>query len=726
MVKLRLFAPLLALIGNLTVPYFAAAQSQQAQISGGQAKSVQIVRTDTPPVIDGVLDEDAWRNAAMIDDLHQIQPNEYAEASQPTAVYLLYDDDALYVGARMFAEDPDQVTARILRQGELTWGDDWFALMIDPFHDHRSGYRFQTNPNGLRHEGLYQNVTEQQWEWQGIWDAAASINDEGWVAEMAIPFKTLSFDPNNDTWGMNFQRAVARGNERMGWISRNRNVDPSIAGDVVGFEGIQQGMGLDIVPSVSFSDQRGFGAAPDDSEFDPSLDVFYKLTPGLTSALTINTDFSATEVDDRQVNLSRFGLFFPEKRDFFLQDADIFEFGGLEENGRPFFSRRIGLSPSGDPVDLEVGGKISGRIGRFNIGALVIRQDEFQNVAADNAVVARVSANVLSESTVGLIVTEGNPNSSLDNSVVGIDFAYRNTRLPGGRVVETNAWLQESDTEGVEDKQRAYGIDFRMPNSTGFRGGIDYTRLEENFDPALGFVNRRGIDRMSFSTDYRYRPTEGFLSAIGGGLRLEREELVSGELQSQEWNLRLLELDSVQGDELRVRHRKIKEVLFDPFEISEGVIIPVGAYEFDNTQLDFSTPNERSVWGELDYRSGDFFTGTRDEIEVGIAWRPSGRLLTRFSYEYNDIDLAQGSFETRLVRLRTDVVFSSRLSWVNLIQYDNVSETVGINSRIHWIPEAGREAFLVLNHNLQDLDRDNSFNSSFSEASIKFNYTFRF
>ena len=726
MVKLRLFAPLLALIGNLTVPYFAAAQSQQAQISGGQAKSVQIVRTDTPPVIDGVLDEDAWRNAAMIDDLHQIQPNEYAEASQPTAVYLLYDDDALYVGARMFAEDPDQVTARILRQGELTWGDDWFALMIDPFHDHRSGYRFQTNPNGLRHEGLYQNVTEQQWEWQGIWDAAASINDEGWVAEMAIPFKTLSFDPNNDTWGMNFQRAVARGNERMGWISRNRNVDPSIAGDVVGFEGIQQGMGLDIVPSVSFSDQRGFGAAPDDSEFDPSLDVFYKLTPGLTSALTINTDFSATEVDDRQVNLSRFGLFFPEKRDFFLQDADIFEFGGLEENGRPFFSRRIGLSPSGDPVDLEVGGKISGRIGRFNIGALVIRQDEFQNVAADNAVVARVSANVLSESTVGLIVTEGNPNSSLDNSVVGIDFAYRNTRLPGGRVVETNAWLQESDTEGVEDKQRAYGIDFRMPNSTGFRGGIDYTRLEENFDPALGFVNRRGIDRMSFSTDYRYRPTEGFLSAIGGGLRLEREELVSGELQSQEWNLRLLELDSVQGDELRVRHRKIKEVLFDPFEISEGVIIPVGAYEFDNTQLDFSTPNERSVWGELDYRSGDFFTGTRDEIEVGIAWRPSGRLLTRLSYEYNDIDLAQGSFETRLVRLRTDVVFSSRLSWVNLIQYDNVSETVGINSRIHWIPEAGREAFLVLNHNLQDLDRDNSFNSSFSEASIKFNYTFRF
>ena len=687
---------------------------------------MNIVRADSPPIIDGVLDEEVWQHAALIDDLHQMQPNEYAEPSQPTQIYLFYDDNALYIGARLLTEDPSAVTARILRQGEMLWGDDWLAVMLDPFHDHRSGYRFQTNANGLRQEGLYQNVRDEQWEWQGIWDSAASINDEGWVAEMAIPFKTLSFDPDGDTWGINFERAVARGNERMAWISRNRNIDPSIAGDVTGFEGLQQGLGLDIIPSVSFSEQRSFGPRLTDSEFDPSLDVFYKITSGLTSALTINTDFSATEVDDRQVNLTRFGLFFPEKRDFFLQDADIFEFGGVEENGRPFFSRRIGLSSSGGPVDLEVGGKLSGRVGRFNIGALAIRQDEFQNIAADNAIVARVSANVLTESTVGMIVTEGDPNSSLDNSVAGIDFSYRNTRLPGGRLLELDAWFQESDTEGIRDNQRAYGVDLSMPNSTGFRGGIDFTRLEENFNPALGFVNRTGIDRITFITNYRHRPTEGFLVAIGGGVRYEREELVSGELQSEEWRLGLLELDSVQGDELRIRHRKIKEVLFKQFKISDGIVIPVGAYEFDNTEIDLSTPNERSVWGQLDYRSGDFFTGTRDEIEIAISWRPSGRFSTRFSYQYNDIDLPQGSFETRLVQFRTNVVFSARLSWVNLIQYDNISETMGINSRIHWIPEAGREAFLVLNHSLQDIDRDNNFNSSFSEASIKLNYTFRF
>jgi len=705
----------------------ANATSQEATILGSQEKSVHIVRTATPPTIDGVLDDAVWKSAAMVEDLHEIQPTEYAEASERTLIYLLYDDNAIYIAAQMYDSEPDLIVDRILRQGEQVFGDDWFSVMLDTFHDRRSGYRFFTNPNGIRQEGIYQNVTDTEWEWQGIWEAAASRNEQGWAAELVIPFKTISFDPNNDTWGINFRRAVARRDERIGWVSRNRNTDPSTSGIAVGFEGLQQGMGLDVVPAASATDQRIFDGTGSSTELEPSLDVFYKISPSMTSSLTINTDFSATEVDDRQVNLTRFGLFFPEKRDFFLQDADIFEFGGLDQNGRPFFSRRIGLSATGEPVDLEVGGKISGRMGRFNMGALAIRQDEFVGVDADNALVARLSANVLNESTVGMIATEGDPQSNLDNSLVGADFAYRNTRLATGRLLEGNAWFQQSDTPGYDDNQKAYGLSVRMPNSLGIGGGFRFTRLEENFNPALGFVNRRGIEQLNVGTQYTIRPRQGYLRLLEVGVNGQRvERIADGALESQRIQLRMIQVENRQGDESQVRYRMNKEVLFEGFEISDGIVIPPGSYSFDDINFELETGDQRKFWGGLDLRVGDFFSGTREEIGVSISWRPSGRLLTEFSYEYNDVDLLEGDFETRLVQFRTDVVFSSTLSWVTLLQYDNVSETAGINSRIHWIPEAGREAFLVLNHNLQDLDRDNSFNSSFSEAAIKLNYTFRF
>jgi hypothetical protein len=727
------------LLSFVSIFAVGAASAQDAAIEGSREKSIQVTRASSAPVIDGILDDEAWNDAAIIEDLHQVQPTEYAAPSQRTKIYVMYDDNALYVAARLYDTNPELIADRILRQGDQVFGDDWFSVLIDPFHDRRSGYRFLTNPNGIRQEGLFQNISDTQWEWQGIWETAASIDAEGWVTEIAIPFKSLSFDPNNDTWGINFRRAVARGDERMAWVSRNRNTDPSTSGIAVGFHDLQQGRGLDIVPSVAVSSKRTIAVDDGDpstplpptvttTDEDPSLDIFYKISPSLTGSLTINTDFSATEVDDRQVNLTRFGLFFPEKRDFFLQDADIFEFGGLDDNGRPFFSRRIGLADDGQPVDLQVGGKISGRIGRFNIGALAIRQDEYGALHADNAVVARVSANLLQESNIGLIATEGDPRSNVDNSVTGADFLYRNSRLPGGKLLETNVWMQQSETPDVTENNRAYGFRISTPNNTGFRGGARFTHIEENFKPALGFVNRAGIRQFNAGTQYTARPRNSYFRSVLGGFNVVRvERLSDGELESQTIRLRLAELESVQGDKLELEHRINDEVLFEPFEIYEGIVIPIGAYAFDNDTLTISTADQRRVWGSATLGSGDFYSGTRRESSASISWRPSGRLSTTLSYAYNDIALAEGAFETRLVQFRTVVAFSSRLSWVTFVQYDNISETIGINSRIHWIPEAGREAFLVLNHNLQDIDnRDNHFKSAYSEAAVKFNYTFRF
>jgi Carbohydrate family 9 binding domain-like/Domain of unknown function (DUF5916) len=310
--------------------------AEAAEAPQALTKAVTISRpAAAKPVIDGRFSPEEWAGATLIEDLHVTQPTEFAKPSQRTQIHLLYDTDALYVAARNWDTQP--VTARILRQGEFLLGDDHFGLIIDPLNNRRSGYLFVVNANGVRVDAIYQNVTQQEFNWDGIFEGAGSQDSEGWTAEMAIPYKTIAFNKDNDTWGINFFRVIASTNERIGWVSRNRSQDPSIAGTVSGFSGLENGIGLDVVPSVSVRQSRTFDPAHRRTEVRPSMDVFYKVTPSLNAALTFNTDFSATEVDDRQVNLTRFNLFFPEKRDFFLKDLDVFEFGNI---GSGNFGRR--------------------------------------------------------------------------------------------------------------------------------------------------------------------------------------------------------------------------------------------------------------------------------------------------------------------------------------------------------------------------------------------------
>jgi hypothetical protein len=597
-------------------------------------------------------------------------------------------------------------------------------------------------------EMVYYDTTGQDWNWNGIWQGAASQDGEGWTAEIAIPFKTLSFNPANDTWGINFSRDVSRNAEKMGWVSRNSSQDPSIAGEIAGFEGLRLGRGLDIVPSVALKAHKDFEAGVDGTDTEPSLDVYYKFTPSLNGALTFNTDFSATEVDDRQVELTRFSLFFPEKRTFFLRDSDMFRFARIDgqlgfgisnsstlsrpdlENGRPYFSRRIGLSATGEPVDLEAGAKLAGRQGRWNLGALAIRQDAFEDVAATDIFVGRVAANVLTESSLGMIVTSGDPRSNLDNSVAGVDFIYNNSRLAGGGRLQGDAWYQVSDTEGVDADQAAWGLRLRAPNVIGWRGGLGVKQIEQNFFPALGFVNRAGIRDHTFELGYSRRTGGEFFRTFYTGIDAQRVDLIDGGLQSQLVTLRLLDFDTETQDEGHVRFHASKEVLTEPFVIwekgAEQVVIAPGEYSFDEAEISVTTGDQRGVWGTLGYRTGDFYDGTRDFATAEIGWRPSNHFQLLLSYDVNDVTLPAGNFDTELVQLRTDVIFSATMSWSTLIQYDNISETMGINTRFHWIPEAGREAFVVLNHNLQDTDLNNRFESALADLAIKVNYTFRF
>jgi hypothetical protein len=700
-------------------------------------KSTAITRIDTPPVIDGVLDDAAWATAVVVSDLHQIKPVEYAEPTERTEFLLLYDEDAIYIGVRAFDSSPEEVVAKVLRQGERLRGEDRVRVLVSPFNDNRSGYSILVNANSVRFEGIYKDGNFDR-DWTGIWQGQSRINEEGWVAEFRIPFKTLSFNSDSD-WAVNFSRSIARSQEEIGWVSRNQTINPAIAGTLSGMTGLSQGVGLDIVPAASMTGTRLYDDGTDDTNFEPSLDIFYKLTSGLNASLTINTDFSATEVDNRQVNLTRFNLFFPEKRAFFQRESDIFEFGGIGgddrntalsradlENGRPYFSRRIGLSSEGQPVDLDVGAKLSGRAGRWNIGVQAIRQAEFEDVDATDILVARVAANVLEESSVGLIVTDGDPGSNLSNTVVGVDYLYRNSRLPEGRELDASVWYQQSSTTGIDDEDAAFGFSVSSPNNTGWRGGVGFKEVQENFNPALGFVSRTGIQQYLADVGYTYQRNGEFIRTISAGVDSQRIDFIDGGLQSQTVNVKAIALENNSADKVSVRYISDKEQLTEPFEIADGIIIPVGSYSYGATEFRVETGDHRPIKVEFKYLDGDFFDGSIRSIGTEIDWTPSKHFSTEIAYRVDDVDLPQGSFTAKIVSTRLDFIFSNTVSWVNLVQYDNISETIGINSRLHWVPQAGRNIYLVLNHNYAERLSDNRYHSTTTDLTLKADYTFRF
>jgi hypothetical protein len=729
---------------GLTLVYFSFLQNATAQSSSDADanKEVRVVRVDSIPVIDGKIDEAVWDKAEVLTDFHQTRPSNGAEPSDPTEVFLLYDDDALYIAARMHDSEPDRIAAPTVRHGQGLRRDDRIVIILDPFRAGRGAYRFETNANGIRHDALYDNVSSFESAWTVIWESAAEYFDGGWEAEMAIPFKTLSFDPTQDTWGFNFGRGIRRRGEEIAWVSRNRSYNASILGSATGLQGMDQGVGLDIVPSLTANRQKTFNPSGTESNFEPSLDVFYKVTPSLNASLTINTDFSATEVDDRQVNLSRFSLFFPEKRDFFLNDSDLFTFGRIDDisneassrssanNGRPFFSRRLGLSSTGQPVDLEYGGKLSGRIGRWNIGMLALRQDAFESVGASDVMVGRVSANVLNESSVGMVFTAGDPNSNDDNSLGGFDFRYLNTRLPGGKVLEADAWYQQSKTDGLAGDDAAYGVGISMPSNSGWRGGLHHKQIQANFNPGLGFVNRSNIDDTIADVGYTSYRDGGFVQQIFSGVDVQRTSFIDGDFDSQVILGRLIELQTNSRDSFKLHYRQSKEVITTPFQIyqdnSRQVVVPPGTYSFGETSATIETGSQRDITASATILSGDFYDGSRTNLAGEITWRQSNFFNVAASYDWNDIELPQGNFITRLTSLSTEMNFSSTLYWINLLQYDNVSEVLGLNSRLVWIPTAGQEGLIVFNHSLQDQDKDNSFVSELSDINVKISYTFRF
>jgi len=698
-----------------------------------EGRELQAVRLPVPPTIDGRLDPEEWSAAAKVSQLHQTSPGIGVPPTRKTDIWVGYDTEYIYVGVRAHDEEPGKIVANRLLVDAGLFGDDRFVVQFSPFNNQRTGYRFETNPNGVRRDGLIEGPNSTNSDWNAIWDVAASIDGAGWVAEYRIPFKTLNFDPKQSIWGISFERAVVRDGERMAWTSYNGDSNVQAMGIWRGVEGAEQGLGLDIIPGLTLI-KEDFEGRSANFRVEPTLDAFFNVTPSLTAALTVNTDFSTADVDDQIVNLTRFSVLFPERRDFFLRDNDVFQFANLGGNGNPFFSRRIGLDDNGAPVALRIGGKLTGRVGDFNVGVLNVLQERGDGADADaNLFVGRVSLNVLENSQIGAIFTHGDPVTGEGATTLGFDALYRSLTLIEGKEIAARAyWLQTSRPGEEEGSRHVVGGSIELDVREGLEGEISFQEVGNNYDPSLGFVNREGTRSYGAGARYFIRPPDGYFRSIRFEANYEEVTDLNGRTQSRDIRLRPIRLQNQPGDQVQVTFRQQQENLDFPFEIIDGVVIPAGDYEWERIDVFYDSSPARRIGYSFFYSEGDFFTGDRSIFNATLRVSPSKYFTARFGYDSTDVDLPNGEFISRIFNFNADVALDAEWSWVTRIQYDNISDSGGINSRLRYNPAAGQDLFLVLNQGFRRteitrLDRTITDLDFINTAlSLRLLYTFRF
>ena len=660
---------------------------------------------DGPIFLDGVLDEPAWSDAPAIENLVMIEPQQGAEPTGATIIRVLVDTRAVVFGIMCLDPNPSSiVTFTKERDGELD-SEDHIKIVLDPFRDGRTGYVFMVNPGGARYDALVANRGESENQnWDGIWDAATHRNEKGWSLELRIPVQTLGFEGGRTDWGLNIERRIQRLLETDRWASPRRDwkvTQTSRAGTLSGLPEFDLGLGLGVRPSMTGGYNRDVTST--DPDIEPSLDVQQRLGANLLSSLTVNTDFAETEVDARQTNLTRFPLFFPEKRTFFLEGADIFDFGlGLRSDVVPFFSRRIGLV-SGQEVPIQFGGKLNGRVSGTNVGALAVHMGSLDNAVAENTLgVVRVSRNIFRESSVGMIGTFGDPIGRTGAYTAGADFTYQTSRFRGNKNFLVGFWGLVTERDDLVGDKFGWGAKIDYPNDL-WDVSFTFRKLGDAFEPSLGFVPRNGHRYYRAGITYSPRPKAGWLRQLWirsfPGIFVD----LDGRWQSYALRTIPLQLDLESGDTPRLSVTPTGEQLDEPFEISEGVVIPPGEYEWIRYQVGWEFAAKRKLNGGVNWSFGDFYEGTLNTFELSANWTPSPLVTLGASLEYNDVDIPWGTFNQSLVGIRVRFNISPDLQLNSFIQYDNVSNSLGSNTRLRWNFRPEGDLFVIYNNNINRL-----------------------
>jgi hypothetical protein len=656
--------------------------------------------------LDGLLDEPEWLAADSIPDLVMIDPTEGAPPTGRTAVRVLATSRYLLVGVIAYDPDPAGIVSFSKERDANIFLEDYILVVLDTFRDGRSGYVFGVNPSGARYDALIIDRGEgQRPTWDTVWEAATARGPWGWSLEIRIPLSSIAFAKHLDSWGLNIQRRIQRLQETSRWSGTRRDYEitqTSRAGLLTGLPTFDLGLGLTVRPALA-----GGGGVPEheaDAEYrlKPSLDVAQRIGPNVGAFLTVNTDFAETEVDVRQTNLTRFPLFFPEKRDFFLAGSDIFEFGiDRGTDVLPFFSRRIGLVEAQE-VPIDVGLKSNGRVGNTNFGALAVRTRAVEDLVPSASMgVVRVLQNVFAESSAGVIATFGDPLGRSGSWLAGADFTYQTSRLAGDKNFLVGVWGLVTDREDLEGDGVAAGIKIDYPNDLWDVAFI-YKRMGEGFDPSLGFVPRKDVQIIQPRAQFRPRPGWKPLRRMNFQLLGRLVLDLDGSWESYGVFTAPFNWDWETGDKTEFNLVPEGERLEEPFEIAEGVVIPPGSYQWLRYRVLVELASWRKVSGAIAWWFGSFYDGSLSEIKAVVAWKPSATVNFELSGEHNVGRLPAGDFTKDLFVGRVELHFTTDLNASFLAQYDNESLSVGFNNRIRWTFDPYGDLFVVYNHNIQD------------------------
>ncbi|HIG88300.1 MAG TPA: hypothetical protein EYQ25_14825 [Planctomycetes bacterium] len=689
--------------------------------------------------LDGRVNAEEWQGAGQLSPLTQVRPVEGAQPTYPTQVSFFQDGETLFIGIVCF-DDPKEVRARQMDRDAFVRYDDVVELWFDTFHDHQSAYWFQITAGGSRGDALIANGgTSFNKRWDGVWEGKSRVTGRGWEAEIALPFQTLAFDSSKSRWGFNLRRKRVANGEESRWSGAyegNRFFLLTAGGVLGGLQNLDQGLGLEVVPYLRGDLMVPYRAGGHTTNGSLAMggDVSLRPTPESNLRITLATDFAETEVDERRINLTRFPLFFPEKRGFFLEDAGIFEFGapGNRRGLVPFFSRTIGRNKIGQPVPITGGAKYSARLGDWNVGLLdVLVEDwgEGYDVPQKNFSVARVTRRMGEESSVGVIATHGLADARGTSTTLGLDMRLSDGEFLGqGRPAALWAYglFSENKEQGQEASNGgALGLEGTL-RTREWRHELQVNRVDQDFDPALGFVRRTGILDMGWESEFKRQwGDQAWVRSVEAEIGLDVTRDLEG--TEDEWRLPLrpLGLEFQSQDELQYEVTQSVQTIADPFELTPGVFVAAGRHEMTRHSLSFESNDRRDYGGELEVEWGDFYGGHLVEWSVSTLVVPGPHFALGLGWTDAIGRIPAGEFHTQAASVELDFSFSPDISWKNLVQYDTESEDLGFQSRLRWILAPGQNLFLVGQGGWtrQGLDR---FERREQALSVKLSWSLRF
>ena len=661
--------------------------------------------------LDGKLNESCWLNASTIENFTQREQNEGVPATEKTRIAVVYNTTNIYFGIWCFDGEADKISAQQMAR-DFSWrSDDNVEIMISPFNDNRNGYLFVTNPNGAMADVLVGDEGKD-WnkDWNTVWDVAVNVNEQGWFAEIVIPFSSLKFKKDStQIWGVNFERNIRRKKEQVLWQGWSRLYDVekiSQGGKLTGIENIKQGTKIELMPYVL----GGFEFSDEQTETKQKIggEINFDITPTLKLNFTTNTDFAQVESDRKQINLSRFSLYYPEKRQFFLEGRNYFDMNiGREEL---FYSRRIGIDQNQE-VPIVGGVRLFGKLNKTNLGVMSIQTYEKDSISSTNYSTIRIKQDIFKQSNIGLILTQKYSKNAY-NRIYGTDFTYSTTEFFENKSLILGATIGASDTEILDDNDTkrgnnlSYNVFLSYPNDI-VEYDLGFTTVQTNFNPEMGFTRRKNYQMLYTELQFnpRFKKLPFFRNLIFKPIDINyyiNDETKEMETVFYEWRPFGFVSKSGEFFEFNIQH------LYDKpdsnFELIDDIYIPAGSYWDNRYEVMFSTFRGRKIAVSGAISTGEFYTGNRQEYEFYTSFNFNKHLNISLDWQRNNIQLPQELFTTDEIGGRIDYAINPKLQTSIFAQWNNENENILLNYRINWIPKVGSYFYFVVN---QELSTDN-------------------